>query len=126
MEEESNRKLISISAPKRRAPGVSIDTGDRAERLDAAMKLALSGTTVRQAAVTYEIPRTTLCAYMKRRGVQTNPKRPSTGSSGGGGGLASLNSSVEDFPLFGLSDLIEDVDPDGENEYGEEEEEMYS
>jgi len=48
---------------------VSIDTGDRAERLRNAMTLALGGTTVRQAAAQYEIPRTTLCAYMKRHGV---------------------------------------------------------
>ena len=46
----------------KRGPGVSIDTGDRAERLRNAMTLALSGTTVRQAAAHYEIPRTTLCA----------------------------------------------------------------
>ena len=54
---------------QKRGPGVSIDTGDRAERLRNAMTLALGGTTVRQAAAQYEIPRTTLCAYMKRHGV---------------------------------------------------------
>lgn len=53
--------------------GAPVNSADRAERYKKAAELAMNGATVRGAAAQFEIPRTTLCAYMKRRGLA--PKR---------------------------------------------------
>lgn len=90
-----------------------IDAADRADRLKKATDLALSGVTVRQAASHYGIPRTTLCAYMKRRGYAG--KRL---SAGGGvqyhhtqeatGDPAENFNEENEFPFLGLADLLKD------------------
>src|SRR5207302_1633798 len=59
----------AVVLPPKTTMGAPVDSADRAERLKKATELALSGVTVRQAAAHFEIPRTTLCAYMKRRGL---------------------------------------------------------
>ncbi|XP_021964051.1 longitudinals lacking protein, isoforms H/M/V isoform X2 [Folsomia candida] len=61
--------------------GPVVDAADRANRLKKATDLALSGITVRQAAAHYGIPRTTLCAYMKRRGLSGKRLTNATGGS---------------------------------------------
>lgn len=60
---------------------IYISIADRANRLKKATDLALSGITVRQAAAHYGIPRTTLCAYMKRRGLSGKRLTNATGGS---------------------------------------------
>lgn len=117
--------------------GPVVDATDRQDRLKKATDLALSGTTVRQAAGLYGIPRTTLCAYMKRQGItgkrpplpatlsptyqspnsqQAAVRRRSQANSRG----ASSSNNV-DFPLFGLSDVMNGLEYE-DMEEGEEEE----
>ncbi|ODM92333.1 Protein bric-a-brac 2 [Orchesella cincta] len=135
-----------IVLPPKTTMGAPIDSADRAERLKKATELAMSGVTVRQAAAHYEIPRTTLCAYMKRRGLAA--KRNFLPNNGGGannsvkrmavkvdstgeanGQVQAGNSShYEDFPFLGISELMNEMGEgnyegdgyvDGEEEYSE-------
>jgi hypothetical protein len=118
----------------KRGPGVSIDSGDRAERLRNAMTLALSGTTVRQAAAQYEIPRTTLCAYMKRHGVTAkrtfvNKRKILKGHGHGHVGVkvsakTPVGEREDGFPfLGGFGNLVEGIQTDLAPEQGDYEEE---
>jgi transposase-like protein len=118
------RRPSAVGAPA----GTVQDGGDRAERLQKAMELAVSGVTVRQAAAHFDIPRTTLCAYMKRRGVapkrnflpSSTPTRKIGGSSGGGSGKAAQSVSIsqfEDFPFLGISEMMDEM---GQGSYSAE------
>ena len=60
-----------------RSPGTGMtgpEADDRARRLQMATELAMKGVTVRQAAAHHGIPRTTLCAYMKRLGLSSQAR----------------------------------------------------
>jgi hypothetical protein len=115
-----------------------VDAADRANRLQKATDLALSGITVRQAAAHYGIPRTTLCAYMKRKGLAgrrsgaisqvPQPRqaiRMSQDSCGGGG---QQEDEQNEFPFLGLAELVGDSydltqnQNENEGEYEEDEE----
>ncbi|CAL8079033.1 unnamed protein product [Orchesella dallaii] len=135
-----------IILPPKTTMGAPVDSADRAERLKKATELAMSGVTVRQAAAHYEIPRTTLCAYMKRRGLAA--KRNFLPNSGGGANntvkrmslkvdvnaesngqaQAGNSSHYEDFPFLGISELMDEMGQgsydgdgyvEGEEEYSE-------
>jgi len=86
----------------------------------------MSGVTVRQAAVHYALPRTTLCAYMKRRGLSAlkKPLPAATSSSFQESLISNISASTkkgeasqvssEGFPCHGISDI---VDSNEVNEY---------
>ena len=100
--------------------GPVTDATDRANRLQKATDLALSGITVRQAASHYGIPRTTLCAYMKRKGLAG--KRTQAAANNpmvrGALGLSEQNSEEDEgFHFLGLSDFVEtSVQENGDEE----------
>lgn len=133
-----------VILPPKTAMGAPVDSADRAERLKKATELALSGVTVRQAAAHYEIPRTTLCAYMKRRGLAAKRNfLPHNNGTGGNKRVAvkvdaadetngqirgGSSSHYEDFPFLGISELMDEmgqgnydaegyVEGEGEEEY---------
>ena len=148
VKEETTAQIISTSGivlPPKTTMGAPVDSADRAERLKKATELALSGVTVRQAAAHYEIPRTTLCAYMKRRGLAgkrnflPSNNAQNAGNNGtnkrsvvkGGGATGESNGQVasshyDDFPFLGISELMDEMGQgnyDPNEEYGEAEEE---
>lgn len=138
--------VSGIALPPKTTMGAPIDSADRAERLKKATDLALSGVTVRQAAAHFEIPRTTLCAYMKRRGLaakrnflpnnsgtsnNTTTKRmpaKQENNSAEANEQSGNASHYEDFPFLGISELMDEMGQanydgdgyaDGEEEYSE-------
>lgn len=136
-----------VLPPKQQQLGAPVDAADRAERLQKATELAMSGVTVRQAAAHFEIPRTTLCAYMKRHGLAAKRNFLPNNSAGSannlkqrtpGGKSSEASSAVEtngqgggnsshyeDFPFLGISELMDEMGQgsyEGE-EYAEGEEE---
>lgn len=81
------------------------------------MELSLQGVTVRQAAAHFGIPRTTLCAFMKKRGIKApsartlqKPSPPGMKNiSVSGGKIKNDQSAMEDYPFLGLSHFMDDM-----------------
>lgn len=80
---------------------------DRNAKLEKASALAMTGMTVRQAASMFDIPRTTLCAYMKRKGL-SKPGGRTNATIIRSENLNNQSGGSNGFPFLGLSEMLEE------------------